>query len=386
MKKTLRVLCMSVLAAISAVSFAQTNVTNKLRNADMEKGIMGWDITFEGNDLWKKVTKNQASQPGYYGVHNVCLEVWKSNAEPVANNSISQTLKGLPNGTYVFGAYLVACSDNEDLIAERELIEGVSLFANADSIPVGTNRPEKGDTIWDHPAKFTVATTVTDGTLTVGMSVCATNANFTLMDNATLYYFGDKKREAALDEMAKIDIARTIAIADTCLTHKMNADSLNYLQEQIALANELTSAAEFYETDELLYWGIRKAVKSINDYSKLYAALAEAKAITAEEWTNYEGTVAALEDLKELVAVNEVVYDAGSAERPEIEEAVKALGEAGALVQLDSCYVLYDIYADIVDELEVGDEAGQYSETAVDHFRELLYQVESLTLGLSLYS
>ena len=105
MKKTLRMLCMGVMAAASAVSFAQTDVTSKLLNSDMERGVLGWDIAFDGSDIWKKTTKNQANQPSYYGMHNACLEVWKSNAEPVTNSSISQTLKNLPNGTYVFGAY-----------------------------------------------------------------------------------------------------------------------------------------------------------------------------------------------------------------------------------------------------------------------------------------
>ena len=375
MKKTLRMLCMGAVAAFSTMSFAQTDMTNKLVNADMEKGIFGWEVSFT-SDIWKATTKNQASQPVYEGINNRAIEVWRYNNGPMADNRVSQTVTNLPNGTYVFGAYLVACSDNEDLIAEKDLIEGVHLFANSDSIPVGTNRPEKGDTIWDHSAKFSVATTVTDGTLTVGMSVYATNTNFTLMDNATLYYFGEKDHATALNEMAKINIARTIAIADTCLSHKMNADSLAYLNEIIGIAKELATADEFYDTDEVLYWAIRKGVKSIKDYDKLYTALAKAKEISAEEWTDFKGTVAALAELNELIATNEVVYEAGTAERPEIDAAVKALNEAGALVQLDSCYVLLDVYSEILDGLEVGDEVGQYTEAAQEHFEELLYKVE----------
>lgn len=46
MRKTLRMLCVGVLAAISAVSFAQTNVTSKVLNPDAELGMLGWDVTF----------------------------------------------------------------------------------------------------------------------------------------------------------------------------------------------------------------------------------------------------------------------------------------------------------------------------------------------------
>ena len=375
MKKTLRMLCMGAMAAVSSMGFAQTDVTNKLVNADMENGIFGWEVVFT-DDIWQVTTKNQDSQPTYEGINNRAIEVWRYNNGPMTDNKVWQTVKNLPNGTYVFGAYLVASSDNEDLANERELIEGVHLFANADSVPVGTNRPHDANDIQDHSTKFNVATTVTDGILSVGMSVWATNTNFTLMDNATLYYFGEKDHATALDEMAKIDIARTIAIADTCLAHKMSADSLAYLNEQIAKAKELTTAAQFYDTDELLYWGIRKATKSIKDYNKLYKALAKAKLIASEEWTDIESTVAALAELKELIAANEAVYENGTAHRPEIEEAVKALNEAGAKVELDSCYVLLDQYNEILDNLEIGDEVGQYSEEAQMKFEELLYKVE----------
>ena len=84
MKKTLRFLSMGIMAAVSAVSFAQTNVTNKLLNPDMEKGVLGWDITFTGGDLWKKTTKNQADQPGFHGCNNTCGPVCPHTLRPDA--------------------------------------------------------------------------------------------------------------------------------------------------------------------------------------------------------------------------------------------------------------------------------------------------------------
>ena len=374
MKKTLRMLCMSIMAAISTVGFAQENVTHKLVNPDMEKGIFGWEVVFT-NDIWKTTIKNQETQPMYEGITNRAIEVWNWT-NVISDNRVSQTVKDLPNGTYVFGAYCIACSDAEELIAERDLIEGVYLFANQDSMRIGTTRPEKGNDIWDHPAKLNIATTVTDGQLTVGMSTINSNVNFTLMDNATLFYFGDKDLSVALDEMAKVDIARTVAIADTCLRNKMNADTLAYLKEQIALGKQLTSADQLYDTDELVYWGIRKAVKSIRDYRKLYAALVEAKAVAAEEWTEHVGTVAALNELNTLIASYEAIYEAGTAERTDVEAAEEALGEAAAKVQLDSCYVLLDVYHELLGELEIGDEVGQYTEGSIDRCLEYLYQVE----------
>ena len=362
---------MGVMAAVSAVSLAQTNVTSKLLNADMERGILGWDVTFEGSDIWKKTTKSQANQPSYYGMHDACLEVWKSNAEPVTNTSISQTLKNLPNGTYVFGAYMAATDQSKE--ETRELIEGVSIFANEAAVPVATNGVQNMDTIWAHTAKFNVAATVTDGTLKVGVNVFETSASFIVMDNATLYYFGEMEPAAALDEMAKIDIAEMVAIADTCVANKMNAGVLAALNEAVASAKEITTDAELYGAIENLGWAIRQSVKSINNYRKVAQALNTAREIAAQEWSEYVAD--AVDALNALIAEVEAMYEAGSVENEDINTLANSLAEAGALVKLDDIYNNLDLYDEKIGELSVGDEVGEYAEEAVDEMIALLEEV-----------
>lgn len=46
MRKNLRMLCMAVAAVAFTSGFAQTDMTDKVMNADMEKGVLGWDIDF----------------------------------------------------------------------------------------------------------------------------------------------------------------------------------------------------------------------------------------------------------------------------------------------------------------------------------------------------
>ena len=374
MRRTLRMLCVGAMAAFSAISFAQTNVTSKLRNADMERGVLGWDITFEGTDLWKKTTKNQSSQPSYYGMDNACLEVWKSNAEPVANNSISQTLKNLPNGTYVFGAYMVACDQSKE--ETRELIEGVSIFANEMATPVATNSAQGMDTLWAHTSKFNVAATVTDGTLKVGVDVVETSASFVLIDNATLYYFGDMEPAVALDEMAKIDIAAMLAIADTCLTNKMDGEVLAALNEAIEGAKALTTDAELYTAIENLGWGIRKAVESIKIYTKLGKALKAAHEVATQEWTQY--VEEALDALMALIDEVQAMYDEGNVSREEVNILVANLEEAAAVVKLDEVYVNLDLYTERVDELPIGDAVGEYTDDKYDECQAYLGEINIL--------
>ena len=359
MLKVLRTLCVGIAAAFSVASFAQTNVTNKLINPDMEKGVFGWDVTFQ-SDIWKKGAKSQANSAGYHGVNNSIVEVWRYNNGPMTDNSISQTVRNLPNGTYVFGAYMLA---NNDVRANiRETIVGVNMFANGDSVPVATNRVEGMDTVWAHTAKFTVATKVTDGTLKVGVDVKETNVNFTVMDNATLYYFGDMEPAAALDEMAKIDIAATIAIADTCLPHKMNAETLDYLNSVIEAGKAMTSAADAFTTDENLYWGIRQAVKSIKAYNKLGTALDHAEYVAAQTWSeDIDETVEALNTMKALLAEFKEKYEAGTALNEEATVWADSLKEAAALVELDSCYIIAEEYYAILGDLPTGDQLGEYA-------------------------
>ena len=373
MKKNLRMLCMGLATAVCTASFAQTDVTGKLLNADMERGMLGWDVEFI-NHIWQKTTKSQTQTPGYHGADGICLEVWKADGAPVTASSISQTLKGLENGTYVFGAYMLAT--NSEVEENRESIYGVSIFAGDQATPVATNRVESMNVKWGHTAKFNVAATVTDGTLTVGVKVDEDNTvNFILMDNATLYYFGDKTLETALDEMAKIDIAATIALADTCLTHKMNVDTLAYLKGAIAAGKELAKAEEAYQADEDIYWGMRLAKKSIASYSKLTTALASAKVVRDMQWSDYANTVAALNALKELIDEADVMYKEATAINTDVDTMAMNLDEASALLQLDSCYILAEEYDEICDDLPTSGEPGEYTEAMQDQIENILVEV-----------
>lgn len=372
MKKNLRLLCLGLAAATFTAGFAQAeNVTSKLINADMEKGVIGWNIKFDSH-IWKKNTKKQTTHPGYHGVTNAVLENWKGDATTgLSNNTISQSLTNLPNGTYVFGAYIAATQ--QDSIANRETVEGVTLFANEASVPVATNNPEYKGQKWSHTAKFNVAVNVIDGTLNVGLKAESTNANFLMWDNATLYYFGDMDAAAALDEMAKIDMAATVAIADTCVAYKMNVDTLAYLNEQIEAGKALTSAAEAYDTDENVYWAIRLANKSISDYRSFNNAVAAAKEVVAIEWSDAVAT--AVEELNALIAEADGIYEAATATRDILTGKKAELNEATAYVELDSSYLKLDETYALLDEIEPGEEVGQYSEEMINEINDLLEQV-----------
>ena len=386
MKKNLRMLCLGLAASAFTASFAQAeNVTAKLFNADMEQGVIGWTIDFDSH-IWKKNTKNQAAKRGFHGVNGTVLENWKSDATSgLSNNTISQTVSNLPNGTYVFGAY-VGASQQGSAESNRETIEGVTMFANNASVAVATDNPDNSAAKWAHTAKFNVAVNVIDGTLNVGLKAENTNANYLVMDNATLYFFGNMDEAAALDEMAKIDMAATVAIADTCLAHKMNVDSLALVNEAAEAAKAVASADAAWQADEDLYWAIYKANKSIADYRGYANTIAKAEEVLAVEWSKEVANQYAA--LEEAVAAAKAAYEAAAFNREEITAEKTALNEAIAQVKIDSLYLILDevvdFYEDLIDNELVGTEPGLYSEALVnalidmeDEAREVLSEVEA---------
>ena len=376
MKKYLRMLCMGLAATACTASFAQTDVTYKVLNSDMEKGVLGWDVDFVG-DLWKKQTKDQHKYPGYHGFHNLMLECFQGDLTTGLDNScISQTLTGLENGTYVFGVYAAAAHTVDDrTVPNREEVYGVSLFANEQSVPMATNQVEGMFVKWAHTAKFNVAVKVIDGTLKFGVKTEDTFVNFVGIDEASLYFFGDMDPDAALDEMAKIDIAKSIALADTCLKYKMNADTLANIEGAIAAGKALTKAEEAYQVDEDIYWGMYLANKSITSYQALDKALTEAKAVRDMQWSDYENTVAALNALKALIEEAETMYSEATAINVEADTMAMDLDEASALLQLDSCYILGEMYETLCDEMPTSGEAGEYTEAMQEQVETLIDEV-----------
>ena len=369
MKKNLRMLCMGLAAATTTMAFAQepSDFTQKLWNADFEKGVHGWDIV-SGDHCWVPAVKGLEKAAGYHGYNGRCLQIWKGGTGGAQDNTLSQSLTELPNGTYVFGAYMQAT--NEAWGETIDQIEGVYVFANDNTTPVATHRIEGMTDKWAHTAKFNVATTVADGVLTVGTRCENTTAKFLTIDNATLWYFGDMSKDAALKEMAKIDLAATIAIADTCAALKINVDTLAYLNQAVEAAQAIATVDDAWQLNEDLYWAMMLARKSAADYEELAAAIAAAKEVAAQEWSEY--VAEAVTALNELIAGAEAAYEAAAYTRDEIAACKAALAEASALVELDMIYVLVDEYDDKIDDLTIGDEVGDYTQESQDRMGELL--------------
>lgn len=378
MKKNLRLLCLGLAAATFTCGFAQEaqDYTDKLQNADMELAAKGWG--FDGEKLLTKNSKDPVAKPGFYGVNNGVVEAWNSNLSPLGDGYMMQRLSGLPNGTYVFGAYAgaskqthrkqimkdgKAVAGQHEYWSNRDSINGVVLFANKATVPVRTNNPDWNSMFEEsHTAKFNVAVTLTEedekkGYLDVGIRYTNTNANYVIWDNATLYYFGDMSEADALDAMAKIDIEAALAVADTLKDTYINVDTLaalNAMLEEVDKAE--VTAANQWEMTEKVFWVAGQARKSALDYANLKKHIESATVVHGGTWSADNDVYLAL--LDEILKEAQSVYNAKAANREEITDVRKQLTWAVGDVKYDSVFTASMYLKGFLDTVRVNQPGG----------------------------
>lgn len=374
----------AVACMTSSVWADGVDVTDKLVNADGEDRLQGWAVDFTIEEGFKGYTWASNSHTerayydeGYWGMKGRIFELWNNNQTIPGPTSIYQDLTGLPNGTYVFGAFSLGvhsgydASDPEDYLQSQ----GVYLFANTDEVPVATNAPSSTYS-WGHGRKVNVATTVTDGTLRVGMELKENPTAFwAAFDNATLYYFGDATAEAALTEMRKIDIDFDITVTDTLKKYDMSAECYADLESAAEFGRAATQLAEYEAADDSIRVSCMRARRSISDFQKLIALIATAKDVAAGEWSE------AVKEQVRLLNATIVKMESGiknhAIGNDQVAECMDKLTYDMDMVRVDQLWTVLDqleiflwrpeeISEDepcfgITEHPGFGDEAGQYS-------------------------
>ena len=377
MKKNLRLLCLGLAAATFTCSFAQDDKTSLLKNADMELGLKGWIL--DGVDVMGKNKKDPSSQVGFHGMNKTVQETWHSDPNnPLGDSYVMQRLKGLPSGTYVFGAYAAAAKQNNRKVVDgkeagwtnRDSINGVELFANDAVVRVAADNPDMayyGEVYkWAHSSKFNVAVTLADtgklkGYLDMGLRINRTNANYVVWDNVTLYYFGDKSEAEALDAMAEIDMENAVAIADTLVDLKMNVDTLEYLEAAIEKAKkETTTAATLWNDSEDLFYNMGLARRSYTDYENLRKHIESATVVMNGTWSK-DGMDWYHEDLEDAIEDAEKAYTRAQMNRAELNELRATLSQAAGWMRVDSLYTALDALASFINSPVFTGGPGQYS-------------------------
>ena len=146
-----------------------------------EESVGGW--TFVGEEWRDPDWGNYSNESAYVG--SPFLERWHENwYGPLSNGSISQTVKNLPQGQYEVWADVIAVRQSG---GNGTPAKGVSLFANDQSTACSTYN--------EMPETFIVGVTIgAEGTLTLGIKLESTNANWVAFDNVMLVYKGTEEQ------------------------------------------------------------------------------------------------------------------------------------------------------------------------------------------------
>ena len=368
MRKTKHFLLVAMLLSVFASGLAQENKTSLLKNADMEQGLKGW--AFDGINFMGKSRKDVNTQVGFHGMNSGVQEMLMDEGDTaLVDGFVMQRLNDLPSGTYVFGAYVGAAKYTQGQEwSNCDSVIGVSLRANNVKTAVATDSPDLGNEYrWAHSKKFNVAVRVPDedngkGCLDVGLRVGGTNANYVVWDNATLYYFGNMSEDAALDAMAEIDMANAVAIADTLVGIKMNADTLNNLNVAIEKAKStITTAATLWDDSEELFWNMGLARKSATDYENLKKDIEFAKTVQGGTWSE-DGMNKYYAGLADAVETAEKVYEEAKMNRAELTELRANLAKTAGWMQMDSLHIALAALDAFINTPDVfTNEPGKYS-------------------------
>ena len=142
------------------------NATSAITNPSFESGFTGWSNTgpFQAQT-------NTSFDP--YKVGTYYAERWITNGGALADISLLQSVKFIPNGVYMLTASAHATQQ-----ADNSFPGGTYLSANTDFVEIFQRKD------------YSVTTTVTDNTLNIGFEVFSTG-NWVATDNYRLTYISD---------------------------------------------------------------------------------------------------------------------------------------------------------------------------------------------------
>ncbi len=171
----------TILATLAVSFLVQNTDAQSLENpADFTSSIQNPSFENHTTDGWinngfQLQTNNSPADEGWAKDGNVYIEKWTATPATVADASISQVIRNLPNGNYELRA--TAHAVNQALPSRPT--QGTIIFGGLYKKVIN-----KG-------GEYTVQTVVANGTLEIGFQSQSTNANWIAADNFRLYYTGE---------------------------------------------------------------------------------------------------------------------------------------------------------------------------------------------------
>ncbi len=207
---------MNDLASVSS----PTDMTYAITNSGFEyRDLTGWTTTGDPGGYANGTAFSNKAGIGM-------VEKWSWAASGNYTGSLKQTLSGLENGLYEVTVYAQNIHQQNNNTAGT----GMYLVANDDHVEIGTSK------------QYTVRTTVTDGTLNLGIDMNNATGNWVVWDRFGLLFYGDPL--AAYKDLLDAKIVAAQALYST-----LKSGPQAYLQGVVAANNNendtFTTEAEF---------------------------------------------------------------------------------------------------------------------------------------------
>ena len=224
------------------------DVTNVFANPDFEAGDYdGWVINGPVSVVYASATNN------YQGTY--FMEAWTGSDGNLGDFDWSQTVN-MPNGYYVVKALAHAIKQNQTTTTEPH---GVYVYAEESQTQVTTTTA----------AEYSVFTTVTDGSLTIGLRGTECNSNWVACDHFRVIQITANSEEAAKTEWAKYEMRLLSDELCDMLERSMYATLKDEIQKSIGAIESVSSNTVADALWKRMKWQKEEAETCINSYEQL---------------------------------------------------------------------------------------------------------------------
>lgn len=397
MKRLFTFLVALTATMVALPAFADgVDVTGKLVNPAFDEGIQGWSVVFTTKDnvngyQWLTIhDHNEATNQGYFGLTAPTLFFETPQGVSPEKSSVSQKVKGLANGVYVFSAIGSFSTRYCDFEAN-----GAFIFANENRVEGRNYCPYynwDGSVPYAHTTRYQVAATVTDGVLEVGFCTIEGSGTYNAdVDNCELWYFGDVKEEEALAQMGKIHMEQQKAITNGIIDGGITTDGAEALQTVMALAEACTTASEFCWAEDSLRIANYYSKRAVAKLAELTSLLETAKEVAAAEYRDelavYQAQLKSAIELYEAdIKANVVSSEMVNTYKADLQEMINQLKVDELYTLSDNLFIfVYDPASVTEDEpifgitehLGFGGEEGQFPAEYEEILQKLYEEVGS---------
>ncbi|MBR0201687.1 MAG: DUF4859 domain-containing protein [Bacteroidaceae bacterium] len=282
-----------------------------LVNPTFDNDIKGWTITVGGQNLqWQQRTDGNIDAAQNWVQITNFIEAWRPAPNALGDGTISQTIYGLPAGTYKLECDAMACLQGGEPSPE-EAVENAYIFIQGENSEI--REPIKSPNY--QPKHWSVAFNNQDSDwLTFGLKVENTTANWISADNFKITFYGQEILTPAM-----VDLQGVIANANKAVLYKGQESLKSALQTAI---NDAQTVADSFGLTEDEYNAAKTSLETAMDaYNASVVSYSNLGQFINEKQNAYT-TIATQEAAEPLIANLQTIYSEAQYNTAQLQEAM----------------------------------------------------------------